>query len=119
MNMDINETGKHNGMMKINGNSARNVQPPGDGNNTAILNGNINRAETVFRKQRTVFQQILQGTRSLPRPRPVSNFDFLIMVLYRIGGCAVNTEFSGFFTYSARGGQPRKKNIFVFFFFLA
>ena len=45
----------------------------------------------------------------------MSNFDFLIMVLYRIGGRAVNTEFGGFFMYSARGGQPRKKNILILF----
>ena len=51
MNVDINETGKHNGMMKINGNSARSVQPPGNGNNTAIRNGNINRTEALFCKQ--------------------------------------------------------------------
>ena len=48
MDMDINETGKHGGMMKINGNSAgRGIQPSGNGNNTSLRNRKIHRTKTV------------------------------------------------------------------------
>lgn len=69
MNVDINETGKHNGVMQINDNSASGVKPPGKGNNAAILNGNIGGEKAVFGHQQPVFQQILQGTRSFPGPQ--------------------------------------------------
>ena len=91
MDMDINETGKYGGMMKINGNSASSgLQPPGDRNNAALRNGKINRAETVFGKQQTVFQQILQGTRSLPpasRPALVSQLSNCVIIPDRRAGC--------------------------------
>lgn len=109
MNMDINETGKHSGMMKINGDiTGRGVQPPGNGNNTAVRHRKVNRTETVFRKQRSVFQQIAQGTRSFPGPAAGANQlsdGFLSDILYLKRGAAVNTKivkFSPDYFYTKR-----------------
>ena len=65
MNMNINETGKHGGMMEINDGGAGGVQPPGNRNNAPLRRQEIGGKEALFCKQRSVFQQILQHIRSL------------------------------------------------------
>lgn len=73
MNVNINETGKHSGIMKINGGSAGETgEMAGNGNNTALRNGEIGGTELAVLKQHSIFQQIRQGARSFPGAGPVS-----------------------------------------------
>ena len=65
MNVDINETGKHGSMMKIDGDNARGGgEPAGNRNNTALRHRNVNKAEATFREQHGIFQQTVQMTHS-------------------------------------------------------
>ena len=54
MNVDINETGKNSGVMKINGNGGRKAL--GNGNDTALTDRDVGAAESAAVGQHGVFQ---------------------------------------------------------------
>ena len=54
MNVDINETGKNSGVMKINGNGGRKVL--GNGNDTALTDRDVGATESAAVGQHGVFQ---------------------------------------------------------------
>ena len=67
MHMYIHETGKNGGMTQVNHrNTGEHRQRTGNGNNTAILNRNVNRAELAVRKKLGIFQDIVQHTYPFP-----------------------------------------------------
>ena len=69
MNVHINETGKHCGIMKINGNGGSGgLQPLGNGNDTAVTDENVGQMKGPVHKNTGVFQQILHGRSSSPGP---------------------------------------------------
>jgi hypothetical protein len=87
MNVDINETGKNSGVMKINGNGE--LQPPGNGNDTASTDRDVGGTEDAAVQQHGVFQNTVhRQTPSRPvRPTGMkAHLSNLSVLVYRRGG---------------------------------
>lgn len=109
MDMDIDETGEHSGVMQINGSEAGQAfKILCNRNNTARLNGNVSRPEPAVLQDHCVFQDIIHNDTPFPA-RAAGRYKSHFGLLYRIGHPLSTPDFCFSGAFSGAGGQTPER----------